>query len=120
MLITVLILIACKKTIITPKEHALSDISEKFSGVFSISAIVITYCEHENTVESQEEVCQNFKTISIMKEIAHQMKKGIYTVGFPPAKEMDELHQEAVKKSMKDDTQRLIDLLFHPSSCTIQ
>ena len=46
------------------------------------------------------------------------MKKGIYTVGFPPVNEMNELHQEAVKKSKKDDTQWFIDLIVSVRRCT--
>ena len=128
-----LILIACRKTVITQEEmEALSAITERFSEVCNISAIVITCCEHENTVESREEVCENFKNNGDTKEIARQMEKGIYTVGFPPVRLMEESHQEDLKKTMKDDTQQLIDLivnckelylaktLFEPWSCTIQ
>ena len=130
-----LILIAVKKGLFSQEEkHILSAITGRFTGICDISAIVITYCEHEQTVHSREMLCQNFKRDYVTKEIAGQMKKGIYTVGFPPVIRMEEPfnNQEDLKKSMKDDTQQLINLivkcekvhltktLFQPSSCTIQ
>ena len=130
-----LILIAVRKGVFTQEEkRTLSAITGRFTGICKISAIVITYCEHEQTVNSREMLCQNFKKDDVTKEIAGQMKKGIYAVGFPPVAQMEEpiSNQEDLKKAMKDDTQRLIDLimkckdveltknLFQPWSCTIQ
>ena len=132
-----LILITLRKGVFTEEEkRTLSAITGRFTGICKISAIVITNCEQEQTVHSREMLCQNFKRDDVTKEIAGQMKKGIYTVGFPPVRLMKEplfiSNQEDLKKAMKDDTQRLIDLimkckdveltknLFQPWSCTIQ
>ena len=132
-----LILIACRKAVFLPEEkQALSAITGKFGGVCKITAIVITQCEHDNSVGARENVCEIFKNNKDTKEIALQMGKGIYTVGFPPVKQMEESCLEScletLKKAMKDDTQQLIDLIvnceevhltktvFQPWTCTIQ
>ena len=130
-----LILITLTKGVFTQEEkYTLSAITGRFTGICNISALVITKCEKEQTVQSRKMLCQSFKNDDNTKEIAGQMKMGIYTVGFPPVAQMKEplSSLEDLKKAMKDDTQRLIDLivkcekvhltktLFQPSSCTIQ
>ena len=107
-----LILFVFKKGRFTQEERdVFSFIRSKFvEEICPISALAVTGCEAD-TAERREEILKEFRSDPNSKEIAHQMRKGIYPVGFPPVKSMIPALQLAFKEVIDDDRNRLLDLV---------
>ena len=107
-----LILFVLKKGRFTQEESKVfSFIRSKFvNEICPISALAITGCEAD-TAETREETRIEFRSQTVSREVAGQMQKGIYTVGFPPVKSMLPALQSAYKSQMEDDRNTLLDLV---------
>ena len=111
-LVTNLILFVCRKSYFTEDEKAVfSFIKSKFSEQINpISALVITGFEGEDN-DKRKEFVRKFESQSFTAEIASQMKKGIFTVGFPPVRRLDQALQQAYEQPMQDDKESLLKLI---------
>ena len=108
-----LILFVFKKNRLTQEEQdVFSFIRSKFSREISpISALAVTGCESDS-VGVREEIVEEFRSSDVTKDIALQMAKGIYPVGFPPIKRMQPAFQQAYKQIMAEDRKTLMDLII--------
>ena len=78
--------------------------------ILSISALVITECELDDTTK-RERLVQEFEVDPSTREIANQMGMGIYPVGFPPVKHMLPVFQQAYIPQMVQDRDMLRELI---------
>ena len=80
--------------------------------ISSISAVVITGCENDDTTR-REELVQKFKVDSFTGEIASQTGMGIHPVGFPNVKDFpNPILQQAYIPWMAKDRDMLRELII--------
>ena len=79
--------------------------------VSSISALVVTGCENDDTTK-REELVRELKVNPSTREIASQMGMGIYPVGFPPLRRLPPVFQQAYIPQMVKDRDMLLDLIL--------
>ena len=90
--------------------------------ISSISAVVVTGCENDDTTR-QEELVQKFKVDSVTREIASQTGMGIYPVGFPNVKDFtNPILQQAYIPQMEKyrDTLKGLIARARPSSTNVK
>ena len=108
-----LILFVFKKNRLTKEERdVFSFIRSKFNKEISpISALVVTACEND-VADVREEFVEEFRSSHLTKDIALQMTKGIYPVGFPHIKRLVPALQQTYKHTMMEDRETLMDLII--------
>ena len=79
--------------------------------ISSISALLVTHCEND-TAEARTAMVEEFKVNEATKQIAAQMKMGIYPVGFPPVKSMNPILHHVYLPQMEEDQSTLLDLVI--------
>ncbi len=107
------ILFVIKKGRFTAEEEAVfSWIRNRFKKEISpISALAVTGCENDSP-EVRQAFLAEFRSDPKTREIASQMEKGIFPVGFPPLKTMAPVFQQAYKEGMAKDRKTLMDLVI--------
>ena len=108
-----LILFVCKKATFTEEEQTVFRLIMRtfHKEIRPISALFITHCEAESA-ETRKDTLRKFEQGETTKEIALQMGKGLYAVGFPPLKQMSSEFQELCRKKIKKDKETLMDLII--------
>ena len=79
--------------------------------ISSISALVVTGCELDDTT-TREQLVQEFKVHPSARKIASLMGMGIYPVGFPPLSRLPPVFQQAYIPQMVKDRDMLLDLIL--------
>lgn len=78
-------------------------ITDNFTDVIQdFSLLVITHCERKSAT-AREEIVRQFKEDPLTKKFGAMMKKGIYCVGLPDVKELNEQEIPATMEEMKND-----------------
>ena len=108
-----LILFVFKKGRLTAEEQEVfSFIRGRFDEEISpISALAVTACEND-TAEARRSLVREFQVNDATRQIASQMKKGIYPVGFPAVKDMIPALQHAYSQQMLVDRNTLRNLVI--------
>ena len=108
-----LILFVFKKNRLTKEEQdVFSFIRSKFSREISpISALAVTACEND-IAGVREAFVEEFRSSDLTKDIALQMAKGIYPVGFPPMQKLVPPLQQYYKQIIAEDRKTLMDLII--------
>ena len=127
-----LILFVLKKGRVTAEEkYAFSFFMEKFRSapaivgcpkdISYISALVVTGCEIDDATR-REEFVQEFEVDPVTREVASQMRMGIYLVGFPPLKYISPSLQETFRLQMEQDRDTLRGLIARarPSNTNVK
>ena len=85
--------------------------------ISSISALVVTRCEEDDTTK-REKLVQEFKVVPRIREIASQMRMGIYPVGFPRLKYISPPLQETFRLQMVKDRDTVRELIVRTRPST--
>ena len=108
-----LVLIVFRKGCMTAEEQEVfSVIRCGFDqDISSISALAVTHCENDDA-EARTALVEEFVSDKATRQIAAQMKMGIYPVGFPPVKSMNPILQHVYLPQMEEDRSTLQNLIF--------
>lgn len=108
-----LILFVFKKNRFTKEEREVfSFIRNKFDQEISpISALAVTACEQDDA-DARKDFVEEFRSDPTSRDIARQMQKGIYPVGFPPLQKMKPALLPVYKESMDEDRETLMNLII--------
>ena len=108
-----LILFVFKKNRFTKEEREVfSFIRSKFDQEISpISALAVTACEQDDA-DAREEFVEEFQSDPTTRDIARQMTRGIYPVGFPPLLKMKPALQAFYSDIMEEDRKTLMNVII--------
>ena len=110
--INVILFVFKKGRLTAEEQEVFSFIRGRFDQEISpISALAVTGCEND-TPEARRSLVREFQVNDATRQIASQMKKGIYPVGFPPVKNMIPALQHAYTQQMLVDRSTLRNLVI--------
>ena len=110
--ITLVLFVSSKGGFTAEERECLETIIEIFHrDISDIAGLVVTRCEHM-TADSRDKYVEEFRSNAHTSEIAAFMEKGIFPVGFPDTREMEEDEVALVQKKIDADRARLLDLVY--------